>query len=97
MKKVFAGLIITAITTCAASSNFASADNLTPIEALGKKIFFDQTLSVNSNQSCATCHAPEAGFSGPDSDLNSGKAVYPGAISTRFGNRKPPTAAYRAY
>ena len=94
MKKVFAGLIITAIATCAASSNFASADNLTPIEALGKKIFFDQTLSVNSNQSCATCHAPEAGFSGPDSDLNSGKAVYPGAIPTRFGNRKPPTAAY---
>jgi len=94
MKTVFASLTIIIIAASAASSIFVSTDNLTSNEALGKKLFFDQNLSVNSNQSCATCHAPEVGFSGPDSGLNSGKSVYPGAVPTRFGNRKPPTAAY---
>jgi cytochrome c peroxidase len=68
--------------------------DLTPKEELGKNLFFDTNLSVNLKQSCATCHAPEAGFTGPDSLINDGTAVYPGAIATRFGNRKPPTAAY---
>ena len=94
MRTVFIGLIIVVIAACATSSDFVSNDNLTSNEALGKKLFFDQNLSVNSNQSCATCHAPEVGFSGPDSDLNSGKAVYSGSIPTRSGNRRPPTAAY---
>ena len=31
---------------------------------------------------------------GPFGDINAGGAVYPGAIPTRFGNRKPPAAAY---
>lgn len=30
---------------------------------LGKKLFFDTRLSKNNNQSCATCHNPELGFS----------------------------------
>lgn len=34
--------------------------------ALGKLLFFDPDLSINGTQSCASCHAPEAGFSGPD-------------------------------
>ena len=42
----------------------------------------------------AACHAPSGGFTGPDSDINAGGSVYPGAIPTRFGNRKPPAAAY---
>jgi cytochrome c peroxidase len=67
---------------------------LTPIETLGKMIFFDTDLSANSMMSCATCHAPEVGFTGPDEIVNDTTVVYPGAISTRFGNRKPPSAAY---
>lgn len=67
---------------------------LTPIEQLGKFLFFDEALSVNGMMSCATCHAPEAGFTGPDSDINMNTAVYPGTIHAKFGNRKPPTAAY---
>lgn len=73
----------------------ASADApLTSKEELGKRIFFDTNLSTPPGQSCATCHAPEAGFVGPDSAINAAGAVYPGAIHTRFGNRKPPTSAY---
>lgn len=30
---------------------------------LGKMLFFDNRLSKNNNQSCATCHNPELGFS----------------------------------
>jgi cytochrome c peroxidase len=69
-------------------------DPLTAEEQLGKDLFFDENLSTPPGQSCATCHAPEVGFVGPDSDINASQAVYPGAIHTRAGNRKPPTAAY---
>lgn len=72
----------------------AATDSLTPLELLGKHLFFDEDLSTPPGQSCAACHAPEAGFTGPDSDINAHEAVYPGAVSIRFGNRKPPTAAY---
>lgn len=69
-------------------------DALTPMEELGKELFFDANLSTPPGQSCAACHAPEAGFTGPDSLINDMTAVYPGVIHTRFGNRKPPSAAY---
>lgn len=71
-----------------------SAADLPPKEALGKKLFFDTGLSVNGTQSCAACHAPEAGFTGPDAAANAGGAVYEGALPNHFGNRKPPTSAY---
>jgi cytochrome c peroxidase len=66
---------------------------------LGRMIFCDMNLSnPPGKQSCATCHSPATGFSGPRSDVNAAGAVYPGAANTdadpRFGNRKPPTAAY---
>lgn len=67
---------------------------LTPMEQLGDHLFFDENLSVPSGQACAVCHAPEVGFTGPDSQINQDTAVYPGAVHVRFGNRKPPSAAY---
>jgi len=76
------------------SASVAAASDLTPLEELGKAVFFDTDLSTPPGQSCATCHAPEVGFVGPDSDINAAGSVYPGAIPDRFGNRKPPTAAY---
>ncbi len=67
---------------------------LAPIEELGKLLFFDTNLSNPPGQACAACHGPEVGFTGPDSNINATTAVYPGAVHTRFGNRKPPTSAY---
>jgi cytochrome c peroxidase len=65
---------------------------------LGRMIFFDTNLSAPPGQSCASCHDPETGFTGPDSEVNATTAVYPGAASQpgspKFGNRKPPSAAY---
>jgi cytochrome c peroxidase len=72
----------------------AGAFALTPQEELGKALFFDMNLSLNSNQSCAACHAPGVGWTGPDSTINAAGAVYEGSIPDAFGDRKPPTAAY---
>ncbi len=72
----------------------ALAQELTPLEELGKLLFFDENLSTPPGQSCAACHGPEVGFTGPISELNAHGAVYPGAVHERFGNRKPPAASY---
>jgi cytochrome c peroxidase len=77
-----------------AASTIVSADSLAPKEQLGKSIFFDDNLSINQNQSCAACHAPEVGWTGPDAAINAHGAVYEGSISGRFGDRKPPSSAY---
>ncbi len=62
--------------------------------ALGDAIFHDEDLSIGMNQSCASCHSREWGFTGPLQDVNAHGAVYEGSIPGRFGNRKPPSAAY---
>jgi cytochrome c peroxidase len=67
---------------------------LTPEEQLGKKLFFDASLSTPPGQSCAFCHSSLAGWTGPDSVVNNAGSVYEGAFQGRFGNTKPPTAAY---
>lgn len=73
------------------------AGELSPLEALGKQIFFDTNLSSPAGQSCASCHAPEVGFTGPISSVNAGQAVYAGAVADRAGNRKPPSVAYASF
>ncbi len=67
---------------------------LTPKELLGKALFFDKQLSTPHGQACADCHAPSVGWTGPQPGINKRGAVYPGAVHYRFGNRKPPSAAY---
>lgn len=64
---------------------------------LGEMIFFDTTLSQKRNQSCASCHDPSVGWSGPTTHFNATGAVYEGSVKNRFSNRKPPTAAYASF
>lgn len=71
-----------------------SAPALAPLEELGKALFFDPALSTPPGLSCAACHEPSTGFTGPSSLINATQAVYPGAVHERAGNRKPPSAAY---
>jgi cytochrome c peroxidase len=75
-------------------SGAVAAQGLTSDEQLGKSIFFDSQLSINENQSCASCHDPAWGWTGPDSAINAAGAVYEGSIVDRFGDRKPPSSAY---
>ena len=89
-------LVIAAAMFRQGSSVSAQAGTDTRV-ALGKFLFFDANLSVNGTQSCASCHAPEVGFTGPDSLVNAGGAVYLGALEDRFGGRKPPASAYAGH
>ena len=75
-------------------AGIAGAQTLTPLEELGKKLLFDENLSTPAGQACASCHDPGVGFTGPDSEVNAHGSTYPGAVPSRFGGRKPPTAAY---
>ncbi len=72
----------------------ASEHGLSPIEKLGKKIFFDENLSLRKNQACVSCHDPKAGWTGGISEFNEHGGVYEGSIKGEFGNRKPPSSAY---
>ena len=95
---IFIGLAMISGLVLLGSWSSALAEDPVPdgddIVSLGKQIFFDPDLSINGTQSCATCHAPEVGFTGPDALVNAGGAVYQGALPNHFGNRKPPTSAY---
>ncbi|MDP2891260.1 MAG: cytochrome c peroxidase [Bacteroidota bacterium] len=69
---------------------------LTPIEQLGKSLYFDK-ISVPNSMACADCHAPSVGFTGPMAGINIHGAVYRGADAQSFGDRKPPSAAYATF
>lgn len=86
--------IISIALVCMTAAGSAGASTLSDQEKLGKSIFFDKNLSINANQSCATCHNPAAGWTGATSEVNAGTVVYEGSIPGRFGNRKPPSSAY---
>jgi cytochrome c peroxidase len=64
------------------------------IVELGAELFADENLSINRNQSCQTCHEPSEGFAAPLVGLPTRGSVVQGSIAGRFGDRKPPTAAY---
>jgi cytochrome c peroxidase len=66
----------------------------TLVQELGDEIFEDANLSINNNQSCASCHGDAWGSTGPDSFINAGGAVYEGSIPGAFGDRKPPETDY---
>ncbi len=69
------------------------AAELSAEQALGKRLFFDASLSTPPGQGCFSCHAPSAGFSEPNQELPVSRGVHP----DRFGNRNTPSAAYAAF
>ncbi|UCH85612.1 MAG: T9SS type A sorting domain-containing protein [Candidatus Latescibacterota bacterium] len=77
-------------------AGIAVTQTLNPMEQLGKEIYFDKISSPGS-MACAACHAPSFGFTGPIPGINKHGAVYRGAVPQRFGNRRPPSAAYATF
>ncbi|MCJ7600772.1 MAG: hypothetical protein MUO63_04615 [Desulfobulbaceae bacterium] len=76
----------------------SSATAMTAQEQLGHMLYFDTYLSLNHNQSCASCHHPSAGWADP---LNAALPdVYPvslGSDRTKNGCRNAPPSGYAAF
>lgn len=65
-------------------------------ETLGEVLFFDKKLSKFANQSCATCHDPNNGFT--DHRDNSVKAMASmGSDEKSIGDRNAPTITYAKF
>jgi cytochrome c peroxidase len=90
---VIVSLAIVVLAPSIGSPKKVKNSNLSPVEELGKDLFFDKIASPDW-MSCATCHAPSVGWTGPIPGINKHGAVYRGAVPKRFGNRKPPSSAY---
>jgi len=66
-----------------------------PMAKLGGQLYFDVNLSLNRNQSCATCHNPAKGFIDDRDNGVFGMASL-GSDNVSIGDRNAPTAAYAA-
>ncbi len=71
----------------------SSAFAVTPQEQLGRLLYFDENLSINQNQSCASCHSPASGFADPDTHLPASE----GSVAGNFGGRNAPSSSYAAF
>ena len=93
-KTIFALALAAAALLLLVVTGASTQGTLSLNEKLGKKLLFDTNLSTPPGQACAACHGREVGYTGPDAAINAAGAVYEGAVVGRFGNRKPPSAAY---
>ena len=93
-KTIFARALATAALLLLVVAGASAQATLSSKEQLGKNLFFDSNLSDPSGLACAGCHGAEVGYTGQDAAINAAGAVYEGAVAGRFGNRKPPSAAY---
>ncbi len=90
------------------SGSVIQADNLTPEQALGSKLYQDMNLSLNRNQSCASCHSLERirlfnglktaapGFVDPE-NVAAGTPTSRGSVAGKFGSLNSPSASYAAF
>ena len=88
-------IMVLALSACGGGSSSVSSGPAATVESVGKKIFFDTSLSSNSNQSCSSCHDPASGFADPDVTIAA--PVSEGSVAGRFGTRNAPTAAYASF
>jgi len=66
---------------------------LTAKESLGKRLFFEKSLSMPPGQACSACHDPKAAFANPQTGLPVSRGARPGL----YGNRNDQPAAYAAF
>jgi len=95
LRILLTGLLMTSLCGTVAP---VTAEPLNNLEKLGKSLYFDKNLSMNKNQSCATCHFPSAQFADPDNAKD--PVTFPvsdGSDPTLFGGRNAPTAAYAGF
>lgn len=89
--KIFPLVFGLSITLCSG----ALAEPMNTLTELGQALFFDENLSLNRTQSCASCHDPENGFADPRRSANGAYSLGDDGIS--LGDRNAPSAAYAAF
>jgi len=62
-------------------------------ESLGKRLFFETSLSTPPGQACSACHDPRRAFADPNSGLPVSRGAHPGL----YGNRNDQPVAYAAF
>jgi cytochrome c peroxidase len=67
------------------------------IETLGELMNYDQNISPNRNEACASCHMPYAAFSGPIPSVNLTMIAYPGTVHFRAGKRTAQRYTYAPF
>lgn len=73
----------------------ASAEPQTALRDLGEALFFDENLSLDRSQSCASCHDPEHGFADPRRAADGAFSLGDDGVS--LGDRNAPSASYAAF
>ena len=86
-------VLLTLGTGPAAVSPGSTSSALSPLAALGAKIFHDPSLSVSGQVSCATCHDEGRAFSPP----NDRPVQFGGPLLDRAGTRSTPAIRYLAF
>ena len=66
---------------------------LTAKESLGKRLFFEASLSTPPGQACSACHDPGRAFADPSPALPVSRGAHPGL----YGNRNDQPVAYAAF
>lgn len=87
--------IMVSLSAYGSGSEAQEISGLSPIAKLGKALYFDENLSLERSQSCASCHDPERGFVDPRSIADGSFSLGDDGIS--LGNRNAPTAGYARY
>jgi cytochrome c peroxidase len=97
-KKLLLLFLIPSLIVIGNTALIAKQPELTSLEKLGQKLYNDQNLSVNGNQSCQTCHHPAAKFVDPENRQEPVEfPVSDGSDPTLFGGRNAPSAAYAKF
>ncbi len=93
---IAAAVLAAALTGCGGNEVPPPAFQAEPtrLEAIGRKIFFDITLSNPRGQSCAGCHVPADGFAG---NFGGPDGVPRAADGFTLGLRNTPSAAYARF
>ncbi|MEA3521671.1 MAG: cytochrome c peroxidase [Campylobacterota bacterium] len=97
-------LIAAALLLGGCGSDSSNDETVVTKEDLGKRLFFDNNLSLTRKTSCATCHNPEHGFVDArfsDEGVDQGVFIH-GAFSVgdddiSLGGRNAPTASYAQF
>lgn len=75
----------------------AAEDINTASVNLGRLLYFDQNLSINRNQSCASCHTPPSFVDPANTSDPFNSVVSLGSHRELHGGRNSPSAGYAAF